>query len=84
LDDNDGWQGRFRRTAKFEPKRLDDLRDCMRPYIGRVFHFEYAGHSNDDDSYPGQSRWTIIWEEDRALDEDAQGRWFPSEDLVDV
>lgn len=85
MSDGDGWNGRHKRVARFEPKRLDNLRACMRPYIGQVFHFTYAGHSSGDEEFPGQSRWMIERAEDELrLSDEAQGRWFPSEDLVDV
>lgn len=83
-DDGDGWLGRTERTARFQPKQMDTLRDCMLPYIGQVFHFTYAGHSVDDEPYPGQSRWTMDRAEDDRLSNEVKGKWFPSEDLEDI
>ena len=83
-DDGDGWCGRTKRNARFEPKQINTIRECMLPYIGQVFKFRYAGHSDDDEDFSGQSRWIIDISEEYRLSDEAKGRWFPSEDLIDV
>jgi hypothetical protein len=84
MEDGDGWLGRSKRHARFNPKNLETLRPCMKPLIGHVFDFTYASHSDEDEVFPGQSRWLMDRKHDHEIDEEARGRWFPSEDLVDV
>lgn len=82
--DRDGWGGRTKRTACFRPKDLKTLRPCMKPLIGRIFDFTYAGHGEQDEPYPGQSRWLMERKHDPDVPEETRGRWFPSEDLEDA
>lgn len=71
-------------TAKFRPKSLDTLRACMVPLIGRTFLMEWAGVGEDDEPYPGQSRWIICRKHDAEVPDEAKGRWLPFEDLSDI
>lgn len=77
---NDFWHG-DKITAKFSPKKRDDLRECMVPLIGRIFEWEWMGTSDDDESYPGQTRWVITRKHDDEIPDEAKGRWAPFEDL---
>jgi hypothetical protein len=86
-DDGDGWLGRTKRRAVFNPKDRSTLRPCMVPLIGRTFDFTYGGHSMEDETFPGQSRWMTDRKHDDEIKElsyEALGLWFPSEDLDDV
>lgn len=84
---NDGWNGRTKRFALFQPVDMENLKPCMRPLIGRRFYFTYAGHGDGDEAYPGQSRWLFDRRHDAEiaqLSPDALGLWVPSEDLRDA
>lgn len=65
-----------RRVARFKPIRTDDVRPEMRAFIGKSAEWHYAGHSDDDESYPGQSRWITAPGEGPPF-------WVPNEDLQD-
>lgn len=82
-----GWGGVTKRRAMFKPKNTSNLRPCMFALIGHIFDFTYAGHSEKDEAFPGQSRWLTDRKHDSEIDglsHDALGLWFPSEDLEDV
>jgi hypothetical protein len=72
--------------ARFEPKNLETLRPCMKPYIGQLLELEWAGTSDEDEAFPGQHRWMTLrsFEERTDMDEKARARWVPDEDLADV
>jgi hypothetical protein len=61
-------------TAKFMPKRLDDVRPELVPLIGEKATWRYAGTGRHGEPYPGQHRWD-------TRDERFQGHWAPDEDL---
>jgi hypothetical protein len=68
------------RIAVFRPKRMDDLRPGIERIIGKVFVFDYAGTSNEDEPSPGQRRWQFSRQHDSFLGEFA-ALWVPEEDL---
>jgi len=68
--------------ARFDPKDRKTLRPCMIPLIGRTFEFDFAGTSDDDEPFPGQTRWMISRKHDPEIPDECKGRWFPFEDLV--
>ncbi len=70
------------RRARFSPKRVDTLRPSMGAHVGKVFRFDYAGLSDENEPYPGQWRWMFGREHDDELGGD-RGRWVPDEDLDD-
>jgi hypothetical protein len=67
--------------AILEPRIRDNLRDCVKPLIGRTFEFEWVGISEDDEPYPGQSRWWISRKHDTEIPDECKGLWLPGEDL---
>lgn len=67
--------------GKLAPKKLDTLRECMRPLIGREFTFEFAGTSCADEPYPGQRRWVIDRKHDAEIPDECIGYWMPEEDI---
>ncbi len=71
--------GRYgaRPTARFSPKRLDDLRPEMRPLIGVVSTWRYAFTGAADEPYPGQQRW-------QSEDGRFGPYWVPAEDLEPI
>jgi hypothetical protein len=77
------WHG-SKILARFEPKNRKTLRPCMTPLIGRVFEYEWMGTSEDDEPYPGQTRWAITRKHDAEIPDECRGRWCPREDLVIV
>lgn len=72
------------RRARFVPKRTDNLRPGLADFSGRVFNFDYAGTSDDDEAYPGQHRWTFSREHDAELGPELAGLWAPDEDLHEL
>ena len=63
------------RLFRFVPKRRDDLRPEMAPFVGRVAEFFFAGAGGDGEPFPGQGRWQT---------HPASGWppcWVPDEDL---
>ncbi len=68
--------------ARFEPKVRETVRECMVPLIGCVFTWEWIGTSDNDEPYPGQSRWWIPREYDNEIPQECRGLWCPREDLT--
>lgn len=68
-------------VAKFQPKKLETLRPCMVSLIGKTFTWNYAGISDDNEAFPGQTRWMIAREHDAEIPDECKGRWAPEEDL---
>ncbi len=68
-------------TARFNPKNIATLRFCMIGEIGKVYTWNYAGRSDDDEEYPGQTRWMPAREHDNEMSEECRGYWCPEEDL---
>lgn len=69
----------MKRWGVFRPKRTDDLRDCMRPIVGKRLLFEFAGWSGDDEPYAGQRRWMISRQD--GIEDEHVYRWVPDEDI---
>lgn len=70
----------FRRAA-FVPKKMDNLRPEVLPFIGRTFKWVWVGTGGDDEPYPGQTRWEVWYKDhegERLID-----YWVPDEDLQD-
>ena len=78
------YEGPRRRIGIFRPKKIESVRECMLPLIGKQFEFEYAGTSDDDEMFPGQTRWVVARKHDPELDDDQIGRWLPDEDIESV
>lgn len=74
------WHG-SKITARFVPKNLETLRECMKPLVGKIFEWEWMGTSDDDEPYPGQTRWLITRKHDPEIPDECKGRWAPFEDL---
>jgi hypothetical protein len=74
----------WHRRAIVKPKRLDTLKLHARAVVGRTFDFDFAGTSDDDESYPGQHRWMIARKHDHEIPLELIGCWFPDEDLIEV
>ena len=70
--------------ARFAPKRLETLRPCMRPFIGRVFQWRYLWTADEDETYAGQDCWAMDYKHEVELPDDVIGRWCPDEDLERV
>jgi hypothetical protein len=70
--------------ARFAPKNLETLRPCMVELIGRTFEWEWCGTGNDDETYPGQSRWLMARKHEAEIPDECFGRWVPFEDLEEV
>ncbi len=60
-------------TARFEPKRRDDLRPEMLPFIGKTLTWHWSGPM-EQGQYAGQDIW-------HCWDEEGPRRWVPDEDL---
>ena len=71
------WPHSWERRATFRPKHIDTMRPECAALVGQTFDFIYAGFGDDDEPYPGQTRWMI---KDTAGDP-AKVYWFPDEDL---
>jgi hypothetical protein len=69
-----GWPAQRKIMARFVPKRIDDLRPEMAPFIGATCEWSFSGTSGDDEPFPGQWRWT-------PLPEEWGFWWAPDEDL---
>lgn len=78
-----------RKVAVFSPRRTDDLRPEIIPYIGKTLVFQCAGRQAENDVFPGQYLWFAL-----ADGESSEGReygkthpalqwWLPDEDLDD-
>ena len=76
------YDGPWKRRGRFEPRIMETLRPVVRPLIGRVFCFEYAGTSGDDEPYPGQTRWVVSRQHDAELEPEQRCWWLPAEDIV--
>ena len=66
-----------RPVARFNPKRLTDLRPEMRPLVGVIATWRYAFTGFADEPYPGQQRW-------QSEDKRFGPYWVPAEDLEPV
>lgn len=75
------YEGPWKRRGIFQPKIMDTLRPQMQTLIGHEFDLDYAGTSDDDEPYPGQTRWMIARNHDADLGSDQIGRWIPEEDI---
>jgi hypothetical protein len=75
------YTGPYQRRGVFRPRNLSTLQPQFQTLIGRVFDFEFVGTSEDDESYPGQTRWIISCLHDDELTEEQRGRWMPEEDI---
>lgn len=74
------YEGPYSRRGTFRPKRVDNLRPEVSVLIGRALLWRFAGVSDDDEAYPGQSRWMP----DRSHDDElgpAAMYWSPEEDI---
>ena len=74
------YSGPLRRRGTFRPKRMDTLRPEVSGLIGRTLLWTFAGVSEADETYPGQSRWMP----DRSHDDElgsAAAYWAPEEDI---
>lgn len=78
IEDNFDLCSRVR--ARFEPKRMDNLRPCMVPLVGRTFEFECYG-TMDQGDYDGQTIWFMDRKHDTEILEESRGYWSPREDL---
>ncbi len=67
--------------ARFQPKDTATLKPFMHSQIGKVYNWDYAGMSDDDEAFPGQTRWMPAREHDTEMPEECRGRWVPEEDL---
>jgi hypothetical protein len=67
--------------ARFQPKRTDTLRECMKPYIGQVFEFQYLWTAEGWETYSGQGCWTMSHKYNNDLPLGVVGLWVPREDL---
>lgn len=74
----------YHKRFKINPANAETLRDCIKPLIGKVFMFDYAGFGVEEGPYTGQKRWMISRDHDYELTEDQKGLWFPEEDLEDI
>lgn len=76
------YKGPYRRTGTFRPKKMDTLRECMLPLIGKTLNLDFMGTGMKDEPYPGQTRWMISRSHDAELSDDQKGRWMPDEDIT--
>lgn len=68
------------KAGKFNPKVTDNLLNCFLPLIGRTFTWHCIGYGQDDEFYPGQSRWKID-EEHKDIPNQIRCWWVPQEDI---
>lgn len=65
--------GKF--TARFNPKRTDDLQDDARANVGRVMEFRFGWIMEDADPFPGEAAY---------IPTDLSMGWVPARDLEPV
>lgn len=75
--DDFGWPLYAEIIATWQPKRRDDLRPEMEPFIGQRTGWTFAGRQDSEQKFPGQVTWMPI---DRSW----PGLWVPDEDLTDA